>query len=198
MFLVIGLGNPGREYALTRHNIGFETIDYIASQKNIQITKDEHEGLTGFFFENGKKVMLVKPMTYMNNSGICVSGLVDYYDVPLEDVVVIYDDIDLNPGVVRIRKKGSAGTHNGMRSIINYLQDQNFSRIRIGIGKRPPQWDLADYVLSKFPSDEMETMRNAVILASEAVDLFVSEDIDFAMNRLNRKENKEKTDSCIE
>ncbi|MEG0378988.1 MAG: aminoacyl-tRNA hydrolase, partial [Eubacterium sp.] len=145
-----------------------------------------------------KKVMLAKPMTYMNNSGMCVSELVDYYDVPLENVVVIYDDIDLNPGVVRIRKKGSAGTHNGMRSIIHYLQGQGFPRIRIGIGKRPPQWNLADYVLSKFLPDEMETMRDAVILASEAVDLFVNEDIDFAMNRLNRKENKEKADSSTE
>ena len=94
MYLIIGLGNPGREYALTRHNIGFEAVDYIAGQKNVQITKDEHEGLTGVYFENGEKVMLVKPMTYMNNSGLCVEELVSYYDVPLENTLVIYDDID--------------------------------------------------------------------------------------------------------
>ena len=144
MYLIIGLGNPGREYALTRHNIGFEAVDYIADQKNVQITKDEHEGLTGVYFENGEKVMLIKPMTYMNNSGLCVEELVSYYDVPLENTLVIYDDIDLDPGKIRIRKKGSAGTHNGMRSIIYQLQDQNFPRIRIGIGKKPPQWDLAN------------------------------------------------------
>ena len=130
MYLIIGLGNPGREYALTRHNIGFEAVDYIAGQKNVQITKDEHEGLTGVYFENGEKVMLVKPMTYMNNSGLCVEELVSYYDVTLENTLVIYDDIDLDPGKIRIRKKGSAGTHNGMRSIIYQLQDQNFPRIR--------------------------------------------------------------------
>ncbi|MEG2898144.1 MAG: aminoacyl-tRNA hydrolase [Eubacterium sp.] len=181
------MGNPGREYALTRHNIGFEAIDYLAGQKNVLMNKDEQNGLTGFYFENGEKIMLVKPMTYMNNSGLCVAGLVNYYAVPPEKTLVIYDDIDLDLGKIRIRKKGSAGTHNGMRSIIEHLKEQNFSRIRIGIGKKPPHWDLANYVLSKFTPDETQIMREAIIKASEAVELFIKEDINVAMNRLNRK-----------
>ncbi len=192
MFLIIGLGNPGREYALTRHNIGFETIDYIAKLKNVQITRDEHKGLTGFYFENGEKVMLVKPMTYMNNSGECVAELADYYDVPLDQVLVIYDDIDLDPGVIRIRKRGSAGTHNGMRSILYYLQDENFPRIRIGIGKKPPEWDLAKYVLSRFTEEDIEPMKSAVEQAAKGVELFISDGIEVAMNALNRKKSKKK------
>ncbi|MDO4288093.1 MAG: aminoacyl-tRNA hydrolase [Eubacterium sp.] len=192
MYLIIGLGNPGREYALTRHNIGFEAVDYIARQKNVQIARDEHKGLTGFYFENGEKVMLVKPMTYMNNSGECVADLADYYDVPLDNILVIYDDIDLDPGVIRIRKRGSAGTHNGMRSILYYLQSEGFPRIRIGIGKKPPQWDLAHYVLSKFTEEDTEVMREAVIQAARGVDIFVTEGIEAAMNALNRKKTKQK------
>lgn len=191
MYLIVGLGNPGREYALTRHNIGFETIDYLARKKQVAIIKEEHHGISGSFFENGEKVTLVKPMTYMNNSGECVAAFADYYDIPLDKILVIYDDIDLDAGRIRIRKKGSAGTHNGMRSILYHLQDENFPRIRIGIGKKPPQWDLADYVLSKFQPDEIETMQHAVIQAAEAIELFIKEDIDTAMNRLNRKVNKE-------
>lgn len=192
MYLIIGLGNPGREYALTRHNIGFEAIDYIAGQKNVQITRDEHKGLTGFYFEHGEKVMLVKPMTYMNNSGECVADLADYYDVPLDNVLVIYDDIDLDPGVIRIRKRGSAGTHNGMRSILYYLQNENFPRIRIGIGKKPPQWDLAHFVLSKFGDEDLPVMREAVIQAARGVDLYITEGIEAAMNALNRKKARKK------
>lgn len=194
MYLIVGLGNPGREYSLTRHNIGFEAVDYIAREMHIDIAKDEHQGITGTFYQNGEKVMLVKPLTYMNNSGQCVASLMEYYKVPIENLLVIYDDIDLVPGRIRIRKKGSAGTHNGMRSIIYHLQDDGFPRIRIGIGQKPPQWDLADYVLSRFAPEEMDTMRDAVKQAAEGVRLYIEEDIDLAMNRLNRKMSSEKKD----
>lgn len=194
MYLIVGLGNPGREYSLTRHNIGFEAVDYIAREMHIDIAKDEHQGITGTFYQNGEKVMLVKPLTYMNNSGQCVASLMEYYKVPIENLLVIYDDIDLVPGRIRIRKKGSAGTHNGMRSIIYHLQDDGFPRIRIGIGQKPPQWDLADYVLSRFAPEEMDTMRDAVKQAAEGVRLYIEEDIDLAMNRLNRKVSSEKKD----
>ncbi len=198
MILIIGLGNPGIEYARTRHNVGFLAIDAIAKEKHVQLTKNEHHGLTGTFFENGQKVMLVKPQTYMNLSGRCVRELADYYDVPLEDILVIYDDIDLELGQLRIRKKGSAGTHNGMRSILEELGDGGFPRVRMGIGKKPAHWDLADFVLAKIDDDAMESVEDMCAKVAQGVDFYLKQDIDVAMNRINRKPKKPVVEKPVE
>lgn len=187
MKLVVGLGNPGSRYELTRHNIGFETVSYLAGKHGIQIARKEHQALTGFYFHGGEKILLAQPMTYMNNSGEAVEALVDYYDLLTEDIIVIYDDIDLDVGRVRIRKKGSAGTHNGMRSIISHLGTTEFPRVRIGIGARPDAWDLADYVLGKFTEEEKIKVRDGVIEAVRGIEMFIDFDIETAMNTVNRK-----------
>ncbi|WP_373483125.1 aminoacyl-tRNA hydrolase [Acetobacterium sp.] len=193
MHLIIGLGNIGKEYDGTRHNIGFETLDYLSDKKGITITKKEQNGLTGVYREDGQKIMLAKPTTYMNNSGLCVAGLMNFYDIPLENLLVIYDDIDLATGDVRIRQRGSAGTHNGMRSIIQHLGNPEFSRIRIGIGRPRIGSELVHYVLGRFPKSEFPAMENAVIEAAKGVDIFVKDGVDLAMNRINiRKKAEEK------
>lgn len=194
MYLIIGLGNPGLQYANTRHNVGFMAVDTIAKAKNVTFMKAEHRGLTATYFHQGQKVMLVKPQTYMNLSGECVRAMADYYQVELEDVLVIYDDIDLELGVLRIRKKGSAGTHNGMRSIIKELGCGDFPRIRFGIGKKPPQWDLANFVLSRLTDEEQKKVEAMCQEAVEAVDYMIEDDIDVAMNRLNGKAKKSRAE----
>lgn len=197
MYLVVGLGNIGKEYEVTRHNIGFETVDHLAEKKGISIRKKEQNGVTGVYREYGQKIMLAKPTTYMNNSGFCVAGLLNFYDIPLEKLLIIYDDIDLAVGDVRIRQRGSAGTHNGMRSIIQNIGSEDFSRIRIGVGKPQPGFDLANYVLGRFPKSDYETMQNAVEAGIKGIDFFVKDGIDIAMNRINvrKKSVKEKTDT---
>ncbi|MGL4606067.1 MAG: aminoacyl-tRNA hydrolase [Eubacteriaceae bacterium] len=185
MYLIVGLGNIGSKYDVTRHNIGFETLDYFAEKKGVAIKKKEQNGLTGNYREQGNKVILAKPTTYMNNSGLCVSGLLNFYEIPVENLLVIYDDIDLEVGSVRIRQRGSAGTHNGMRSIIQSIGSQEFPRIRIGVGKPEPGMDLANYVLSRFPKSEYEIMKKAVEESAKGIDYFVREGIDIAMNRIN-------------
>lgn len=193
MHLIVGLGNIGKEYDGTRHNIGFEALDYISDKKGITITKKEQHGVTGIYREEGQKIMLAKPTTYMNNSGLCVVGLMNFYDIPLENLLVIYDDIDLATGDVRIRQRGSAGTHNGMRSIIQHLGNPEFSRIRIGIGRPRLGSELVHYVLGRFPKSEFPAMENAVMEAAKGVDIFVKNGVDLAMNRINvRKKAVEK------
>jgi len=193
VYVVVGLGNPGKEYAATRHNIGFETLDYLSDKKGITIKKKEQNGVTGVYREEGHKIMLAKPTTYMNNSGLCVAGLMNFYDIPIENLLVIYDDIDLATGDVRIRQRGSAGTHNGMRSIIQHLGNPEFSRIRIGIGRPRLGSELVHYVLGRFPKSEFPAMENAVIEAAKGVDIFVKDGVDLAMNRINvRKKTEEK------
>lgn len=191
MYLIAGLGNPGQAYEETRHNVGYMAVDAIAKRKKIEINKNQHRGLIGSYYQNGEKVLLVKPTTYMNLSGLCIQEIVAYYKIPLENLLVIYDDMDFDVGEVRMRGKGSAGTHNGMRSIIDQLGDDQFARIRMGIGKKPPQWDdLADYVLSKFPENEKESILEAIQTATKAVDYFIDRGIDFAMNRINKRKKK--------
>jgi len=191
MYLIAGLGNPGKDYEDTRHNIGYRAVEAIAKNKEIEINKNQHRGLIGSYYQNGEKILLVKPTTYMNLSGLCIKEIVDYYKIPLENVLVVYDDIDFDVGEVRIRANGSAGTHNGMRSIIDHLNDDQFARIRIGIGKKPAQWDdLADYVLSKFLENEKEIMAESIKSAAKAVDYFINKGIDFAMNRINKRKKK--------
>lgn len=198
MYLIVGLGNIGKEYDGTRHNIGFEVIDYLSEKKGIAVKKKEQNGVTGVYHEFGEKVMLAKPTTFMNNSGHCVSGLMNFYQLPIENLLVIYDDIDLAAGAVRIRQRGSAGTHNGMRSIIQHLGSPDFSRIRIGIGRPKIGFELVHFVLGHFPKSEFPAMENAVTEAVKGIDYFIKDGIDLAMNRINvRKKTEETTETVL-
>ncbi len=188
MYVIVGLGNPGREYENTRHNIGFITIDRLAEKYSIRVNRIKHKALVGSGYIDGEKVLLVKPQTYMNLSGESVREIVSYYKVPIENLLVIYDDLDIERGMVRVRSKGSAGTHNGMRSIIYQIRDENFPRIRIGIGDhRDDQRGLADYVIGGFTKEEVPIMEEAVKKACRATELYISKGIEIAMNRINKK-----------
>lgn len=186
MYIIVGLGNPGKEYSGTRHNVGFDTIDCLVEKYNINLNKLKFNSVYGEININGEKVMLVKPVTYMNRSGIAIAEIVKYFKVPIENVIVIYDDIDIPVGTLRIRPHGSSGTHNGMKSIIYQLQDDKFPRIRIGIG-RNPDMDLADYVLQKFSKDQRENINDIEKLAAEAAEEIVQKSIDSAMQKFNVK-----------
>lgn len=185
MFVIAGLGNPGTKYAGTRHNIGFITIDYLSQQLNISVNKIKHKALVGEGYVGTEKVLLVKPQTYMNLSGESILDVVEYYKLPMENLIVIYDDVDLAKGALRIRPKGSAGSHNGMKSIIYLLNRDDFPRIRIGIGKQPEYMDLADYVTSKFSKDEIPIMAQAAEKAAEAAQEIILKGIASAMNKFN-------------
>ena len=188
MFLIAGLGNPDKKYEKTRHNIGFDTVDALAEKYNISITEKKHKALCGSGVIEGVKVILAKPQTYMNLSGEAVRELINYYKMDAEtELVVIYDDIDLDPGQIRIRKKGSAGGHNGIKNIIAQLGTQNFYRIKVGVGAKPKGWDLADYVLGRFDKDERVLVDEAIKEAADAVELILAEGIETAMNRYNAK-----------
>lgn len=192
MFIIAGLGNPGKNYDNTRHNIGFETLDALASKYGIDIREKKHKGLIGKGVINGNKVVLVKPQTFMNLSGECLREVCDYYKAdPESEVVVIYDDITLDVGGIRVRKKGSAGGHNGMKSIISNLGTEGFMRVRVGIGEKPARMDLADWVLGHFPSSDRENLNSAINDAIDAVNMLMAGDCDEAMNRYNRKVNRE-------
>ena len=193
MRLFVGLGNPGAKHANNRHNIGFMAVDEIARRHGFAPWRRRFQGETSEGTLDHEKVVLLKPTTYMNNSGLCVAGLMNFYDIPLENLLVIYDDIDLATGDVRIRQRGSAGTHNGMRSIIQHLGNPEFSRIRIGIGRPRLGSELVHYVLGRFPKSEFPAMEMAVIEAVKGVDIFVKDGVDLAMNRINvRKKAEEK------
>lgn len=186
MVVVVGLGNPGDRYAQTKHNIGFITIDYLAGQHNININKIKHKALIGEGSIAGQRVILVKPQTFMNLSGQSVMDIVNFYKVPIENLIVIYDDIDLPVGKVRIRPSGSSGTHNGMRNIIYLLGKQDFPRVRIGVGKQPDYMDLADYVMTKFNDEEKPLMLEAVKNSALAIEEIVKSGINIAMNKYNK------------
>ena len=190
MFAIIGLGNPGKNYANTRHNVGFNTIDLLASRNNIKVNKIKFKSVYGEGFISDKKVILLKPHTYMNNSGMAVLDIVNFYKLPIENILVIVDDIDIEFGTIRIRKKGSAGTHNGLKSIIYHLQSEEFPRIKIGIGNRREGQDLADFVLSKFTKEERVDIELAIEKAAMAVEAILADGIDKAMNEFNKKDNK--------
>ena len=186
MFLIVGLGNPGKQYEHTRHNIGFDVMDALAEKYNISISEKKHKALCGKGVINGVKVVLAKPQTYMNLSGESVAELVNYYKMdPEEEMIVIYDDISLAPGNLRIRKKGSAGGHNGMKNIIYLSGSDLFPRMKIGVGSKPEGWDLADWVLSRFTNDEMKTLKTVSENVTGAVELLLSGAPDKAMNRYN-------------
>lgn len=188
MYVIAGLGNPGRKYENTRHNVGFDVIDLLAEQYNINMNIKKHRAVCGTGVMEGVKALLVKPQTYMNLSGESIGRLVDYYKVdPENELLVIYDDISLPPGQIRIRKKGSAGGHNGMKNIIRHLQTEVFLRIKVGVGEKPKQYDLADYVLSRFSKPEMEEMKEGYKKAVHAVQRLLEGEIEAAMNEYNRK-----------
>lgn len=184
MFIIVGLGNPGKKYDLTRHNVGFETIDRLSEKHQIQVNKMKYKALIGEGVIGGERVMLVKPQTYMNLSGETVQSICHYYQLPMENLIVIYDDVDTDFAKLRIRKKGSSGTHNGMRNIIYLIQKDDFPRIRIGIGKSSTL-ALKDYVLQKFKKDEMIEMNETIEKAAKAVETIIVDGVEIAMNRFN-------------
>lgn len=195
MFIIAGLGNPTMQYEGTRHNVGFDVIDKIAEKYNICVSTRKSRAYIGKGVIEGAKVILVKPWTYMNLSGESIRGIVDYYKVdPEEELLVIYDDISLSPGQIRIRSKGSAGGHNGIKNIIANLGTDVFPRIKVGIGEKPKQYDLADYVLSRFSRGERQLMEEAYVRAVSAAGQIVSGEIQAAMNRYNRKERVAETE----
>ncbi len=185
MKLVVGLGNPGVKYAGTRHNMGFSTVIELADRYNIRIDRAECKALTGRLILDGEKVLLAMPQTYMNLSGESVQQLLHYYKCEPKDLIVIYDDIDLDVGTVRIREKGSAGGHNGMKNIIQMIGTEEFDRIKIGVGKKPEGWDLADHVLSRFPDNELSEVRDSVKTAADAVVEIIKNGIASAMNKFS-------------
>ncbi len=188
MYIVAGLGNPGRNYAHTRHNAGYEALDRLAADCGIRVEKDQFRALTGSGVIEGQHVLLLKPLTFMNASGESIGAACAYYKInPEKNLIVLYDDVDLPPGQLRVRPKGRAGGHNGIKSIIAALHTETFVRVRIGVGKKPEGWDLADYVLGKFSGDEWETMEEAFRRAGEAVEKLLSEDINAVMNEFNTK-----------
>ncbi len=188
MYVIVGLGNPGKEYQNTRHNAGFCVIDVIAEEHNISVIEKKHKAMIGKGYMDGQKVILAKPQTYMNLSGESIRELVDYYKIDEEsELIVIYDDISLDVGQLRIRKKGSAGGHNGIKNIIAQLGNDAFLRIKVGVGEKPKGWDLADYVLGHFTEDEQSIMRESGKRAAEAVRYLLRGEVDAAMNEYNKK-----------
>lgn len=188
MYIIAGLGNPGQPYEGTRHNAGFDVIDVLAQEYNISVDYRKNRALIGKGIIEGRKVILAKPQTYMNLSGESIRGLVDYYKADEEsELIVIYDDVSLDPGQIRIRKKGSAGGHNGIKSIIAHLGTEVFPRVKVGVGQKPRQYDLADYVLGHFSGEERERMAEGYRHAAEAVKYMVTDRVDEAMNEYNRK-----------
>ena len=185
MFLIAGLGNPGKEYENTRHNAGFMVLDALADKLGADISEKKHKALCGKAVIGGQKVILLKPQTYMNSSGESIRAAADYYKVDPEDILVVYDDISLAPGQLRIRAKGSAGGHNGIKSIIAHLGTQEFPRVRVGVGEKPPRMDLADYVLSRFSKEDRAAMEDAFKEAAKAVEVMITEGMDTAMNQFN-------------
>ena len=183
MYLIVGLGNPGNEYARTRHNIGFEAVDYIADKYNIELNRIKFKGVFGEGFINGKKVILLKPTTFMNLSGESIREVVNFYKISNEEIIVLYDDISLEVGRLRIREKGSHGGHNGIKSIIANLGTDVFPRVKIGVGA--PKGNLVSHVLGKFNDDEIEILRKTIIASCEATDIILSKGTKEAMNKMN-------------
>lgn len=185
-FLIVGLGNPGKKYELTRHNAGFLFADLLADKQGVKISKIQFKSVTADIELAGKKCLLMKPQTFMNNSGEAVKQAAAFYKIPPEKIIVVFDDISLPCGKLRIRRKGSDGGHNGIKSIIYLLNSDKFPRIKLGIGEKPhPDYELADWVLSAFKKDELSALREAAENACSAVELMVQGDIDRAMSNFN-------------
>lgn len=185
MYLIVGLGNPENEYANTRHNMGFDTINEIAKNNNIKITKNKFKGLYETGIIQGNKVILLKPQTYMNLSGESVKEIVDFYNINPEEIILIYDDVDVEKGKIKIRKKGGPGSHNGMKSVIQELGTTEFGRVRVGIGQPEFKNDMINYVIGKIPEEEQKILQQGVKKAAEAVEEILKNGIDTAMNKFN-------------
>lgn len=189
-YIVAGLGNPGKEYEHTRHNVGFDALDYLAEKLDIVLNKNKFEGIAGSGTFGDKKILLLKPQTYMNLSGASVARACNFYKIPLNThLIVIYDDVDLPTGNIRIRKNGSAGGHNGMKSIISALAGDQFIRIRIGVGEKKTE-DLADHVLGRFSKEDRELIDKSIETVAKAVQCMIRKDCDTAMNRYNTSNKK--------
>ncbi len=184
MKLIVGLGNPGKDYEMTRHNVGFMAVDTFSIKENIRLKKVKFKSVVYEGLILGEKCVLMKPTTYMNRSGESVREAVDYYNLDLKDLLVIYDDIDIDLGSIRIRKFGSGGTHNGMKDIILKLGSDKFNRLRIGIGN-DPNIDLKNYVLQRFQKTELDTLKEVLIKSSDAIGSFIDKDVDYMMNNYN-------------
>ena len=185
-FLIVGLGNPGKNYEFTRHNAGFLTLDHIASELDTEINNLKNNALVADVVINNHRCLLVKPQTFMNYSGTAVRDIAKFYKIPPEKIVVIFDDISLPCGKLRIRRKGTDGGHNGIKSIIYHLNSDQFPRIKIGVGAKPnPEYDLADWVLSKFGKDDTEQLKAAITKATEVLPFILDGEIDKAMNKAN-------------
>jgi len=197
MYIIVGLGNPGKKYENTRHNMGFLTIDRMAEEYGISVDKIKFKALVGEGRIAGQRVVLVKPQTYMNLSGQSVQEIMHFYKEDIENLIVIYDDLDIPAGKIRVRKKGSAGTHNGMRNIVQMLADDGFPRIRVGIGGEKKS-DLIDFVIGGVSKSEMELLREATVQASKAAAAIVEKGIEKAMNEYNIKEKKPKKQKAPE
>ncbi len=188
MYIIAGLGNPDRKYQNTRHNIGFEVIDAIAGKNQITVGERKHKAIIGKGYVGGQKVVLVKPQTYMNLSGESIRQVIDFYKVDEKsELIVISDDVSLDMGQIRIRKRGSDGGHNGLKNIIMHLGHDEFIRVRMGVGEKPPRMDLADYVLGHFSVKEREVMNEGARTAALAIEKVIVEGPDAAMNQYNRK-----------
>ena len=185
MYFIVGLGNPGDKYENTRHNMGFLTIDYLSRKFDIKVKKLKFKSLYGQGEISGQKVMLIKPQTFMNSSGEAIRELRNYYNFDMDKLIVIVDDIDINFGTIRIKAKGSSGSHNGMKSIIYNLVDDSFPRIKIAVGKKPEYMDLANFVLSGFTEKEVEIIRDEIALASDAVEMILDSGVEKTMNKFN-------------
>lgn len=188
MYIIVGLGNPGKQYENTRHNIGFDVIEKLAEEENVAVLEKKHKAIIGKGYVAGQKCIMAKPQTFMNLSGESVRELIDYYKVDeTTQLIVISDDISLDVGQLRIRKKGSAGGHNGLKNIIAQLGHDSFIRIKMGVGEKPKGYDLADYVLGHFSVEERKLMDKAAQKAVEAIRMIITQDADMAMNAYNRK-----------
>lgn len=186
MYIIAGLGNPGKEYENTRHNIGFMTLDKLAQAGGIDVLEKKHKALIGKGVIDGQKVLLAKPLTYMNLSGESIRELIDYYKIDeTSELIIISDDISLPPGQLRVRKKGSAGGHNGLKSIIQYLGHDQFIRLKMGVGEKPSEYDLKDYVLGHFTGDEKKLMDEAAKRGADCIRMIMAEGPDAAMNSFN-------------
>ena len=185
-FLVVGLGNPGTKYETTRHNAGFLFITYLEDKLNFKAKKLKFHALIGDAKIGSSKILFMKPQTMMNNSGTAVAECAKFYKIPVENIIVVFDDISLEPGKLRIRRKGSAGGHNGIKSIIAHLGSENFPRIKIGVGAKPhPDYDLADWVLANFPKKDIPSVRNAIEDGANALEMLVKGDFEGAMSKYN-------------
>lgn len=185
MYLIVGLGNPEEEYSRTRHNMGFNTINKIATQYNIDVHKKKFKGLYGIGNIEGEKVILLKPQTYMNLSGESIKEVINFYQISTKELIIIYDDMDIEIGKIKLRKKGGAGSHNGMKSVIENLKTEEFPRVRIGIGKPKDKSKMIEYVIGPIPKEEITGLEKGINLAKDAVIEFIKNDLDSAMNKYN-------------